>query len=243
MFDNYPKTRTKLPESFEVIYKNHYKSNRKGETNASNIAQKMESWLHKKVASDVEKDHIKKTLEIGAGTLNQLEYEQSSHYDIIEPFSELYLDSKYLSKIKNIYTDIDEIDLNEKYNRITSVATFEHIIDLPKVIAKSCILLDSSGSLRTSIPNEGTFLWKLGWKMTTGLEFNLKYGLNYETLMKHEHVNDANEIEEILNYFFGYNKCYVFGLNKKIALYRFYESKEPKIELAKKYIESLNDKK
>lgn len=243
MFDNYPKKRSDLPESFQTIYKNHYKSNRNGETSASSLAQKMESWLHKKVAADVSKKHTKKTLEIGAGTLNQLKYEQSSYYDIIEPFFDLYSDSEYLNKIENIYTDIDEINLNTTYDRITSVATFEHIIDLPKVVAKSCLLLDSKGTLRTSIPNEGTFLWKLGWKMTTGLEFKLKHGLNYETLMKHEHVNNAYEIEEILNYFFDYNKCHVFGINKKIALYRFYESKGPKTTLATKYLESLNSKK
>ena len=63
-----------------------------------------------------------KTLEIGAGTLNQLKYEQSSHYDIVEPFSELYKISIYHTN-KNIYNDIDEIDISQKYDRITSVAT------------------------------------------------------------------------------------------------------------------------
>ena len=239
MFDNYPKTRIELPEKFEAIYKEHYKSNREGSTTASGIAQKMEEWLHKKVASDVKDSPNKKTLEIGAGTLNQLKYEQSDHYDIIEPFSELYLDSPYLAKIKNIYTDIDQIDPTNKYDRITSVATFEHIVDLPKVVAKSCLLLNPDGSLRTSIPNEGTFLWTLGWKLTTGVEFKLKHGMDYGILMKYEHVNTAAEIDEILNYFYGKNKCYTFGLNKGFAFYRFYESKKPKIDIALDYLKNF----
>lgn len=240
MFKNYPKTRIELPEKLEAIYNQHYKSNRDGDTTASGLAQKMEAWLHKKVAADVKGSHDKKTLEIGAGTLNQLKYEQSSHYDIVEPFSELYKNSPYIIQIKNIYNDIDEIDISQKYDRITSVATFEHILDLPKVVAKTCLLLNPNGSLRTSIPNEGTFLWTLGWKLTTGLEFKIKYGLDYGILMKHEHVNKADEIEEVLNYFYKKNKCYTFGLCKKVAFYRFYESKEPNIELAQKYLESLD---
>ena len=238
MFDNYPKNRTELPQSYLEIYNEHYKANRDGGTKASSIARKMESWLHKKVASDVTRINDKKTLEIGAGTLNQLEYEQSNQYDIIEPFKELFSNSPFLNKINNIFSDIDEVDLNQKYDRITSIATFEHIVNLPEVVAKACLLLDSEGTLRTSIPNEGTFLWKLGWKLTTGIEFRLKYGLNYETLMKHEHVNKAFEIDQILKYFFSQNKCYTFGLGKGFAFYRFYESKYPRLDLARKYLDT-----
>ena len=228
-----------LPETIAAIYSEHYKSKREGSSKASGLAQRMEMWLHKKVASDVDRFHSKKTLEIGAGTLNQLNYEQSDLYDIIEPMSDLYKDSPCLEKIRNIYRDIDDIDLSQSYDRISSIATFEHITDLPKVVAKSCILLNSEGSLRTSIPNEGTFLWTLGWKMTTGLEFKIKHGLDYGILMKHEHVNTAREIEEVLNYFYGRNVCYTFGLGKRFAFYRFYESKEPKIDLAQSYLKSL----
>lgn len=239
MFNNYPKKRIELPEKLETIYKQHYKSNREGNSIASKFAQKMEEWLHLKVAADVKNSHNKKTLEIGAGTLNQLKYEKSTHYDIIEPFSDLYLNSSLIGKVKNIYKDIEEINFSQKYDRITSIATFEHIVDLPKVVAKSCLLLNTDGSLRTSIPNEGTFLWTLGWKITTGLEFRLKYGLDYGILMKYEHVNTADEIEEILNYFYKINKCYTFGLNKGIAFYRFYESKEPKIDVAREYLKTI----
>jgi len=239
MFDNYPKQRPELSERFKAIYEEHYRSNREGNSKASGLAQKMETWLHRKVASDVELSHDKRTLEIGAGTLNQLKYEQSDHYDIVEPYKGLYLNSPYLKKIKKIYTDIDEVDSLPKYDRITSVATFEHITDLPKVVAKSCLLLEAKGSLRTSIPNEGTLLWTLGWKLTTGIEFRLKYGLDYGTLMRYEHVNTAKEIEEVLHYFYQQNICHTFGLNKALAFYRFYESKNPRVELAKEYLKTL----
>ena len=236
MFENYPKTRVPLPNDYQSIYEQHYKSNRNGDTTASGLAQKMEQWLHKKIAKDVNTLHNKKTLELGAGTLNHLQYEQPEHFDIVEPFKELFENSPLLDRVNNIYQDIAEIDPSETYDRIISIATFEHITDLPKVVATSCLLLNSHGSLRTSIPNEGTFLWTLGWKLTTGLEFKLKHGLDYSILMKYEHVNTAQEIEEVLNHFYTNNKCSIFGISKGIGFYRFYESTGPKIDVAKKYL-------
>ena len=111
---------------------------------------------------------------------------------------------------------------NQRYDRITSIASFEHICNLPEVIAKSGLLLKPGGVLRTSIPSEGTCLWSLSWKLTTGIEFRIKYGLDYGILIKHEHVNSAREIEELLCYFFKNTKCIVFGLSKKLSFYQFY---------------------
>jgi len=237
MFENYPKERIALPEKFQKIYSEHYKKNREGATTASSLSQKMETWMHKKIASDILNDSNKSTLEIGAGTLNQLKYEQSKPYDIIEPSKELYLNSPFLKNINKIFNDIDDLPNDSKYDRITSVATFEHIIDLPKVVAKTCLLLNNQGNLRVAIPNEGSFWWKTGWKLTTGIEFKIKYNLDYEILMKHEHVNTAKEIEEILNYFYENVSCSAFGLNKKISLYKFFECKNPNIFAAKKYLD------
>ncbi|MFA5417118.1 MAG: methyltransferase domain-containing protein [Bacteroidales bacterium] len=239
MFEKYPKKRTELPEAYRSIYVDQYKKNREGDTTASGLAQKMEAWLHKKIAFDVKEDYSKRTLEIGAGTLNQLVYEKTKYYDVVEPFRELFSDSPLLNRINNVFADIDDIELKQQYDRITSVATFEHITDLPKVVAKTCIMLNPKGTLRTSIPNEGNFLWKLGWKMTTGLEYKLKHGLDYGILMQHEHVNTADEIEQVLNYFYGKNKCSCFGIGRNFALYRFYESSDPKIDLAKEYLKSI----
>lgn len=192
----------------------------------------MESWLHKQVAKDVlESREEKLTLEIGAGTLNQLRYEpEVGRYDIVEPFKELYERSADIKRIRNIYNDITEIPGHYRYDRITSVATFEHICNLPEVIAYCGLLLADDGSLRVSIPSEGTLLWTLGWKLTTGLEFRIKYGLDYGMLMRHEHVNTAAEIEKLLRYFFDKVECRVFGLTTSLSLYQFYSCGNPVIE-------------
>jgi hypothetical protein len=238
MFNNFPKRRISLPKEIQDIYSEHYKSNREGQTTASSLAQKLESWLHKQVASDVShlKDSPKVTLELGAGTLNQLKYESSVRsYDIVEPFTDLYKSSPFIGKIRYFYSDISEVPESFLYDRITSVATLEHICNLPEVIARSGILLAENGVFRASVPSEGTLLWTLIWKVTTGLEFNIRYGLDYGLLMKYEHVNTAKEIEEILEYFFKDIKCKVFGVSKSISIYRYYECYNPIIDRCRKF--------
>ena len=229
ILDEFPKQRIELPESYRKIYNEHYLNNRAGIYKTTSISKKLESWMHRKIAADViwTKDK-KSTLEIGAGTLNQLSYENGTEqaYDIVEPFKELFQGSPFLNLIRNIYNDISDVPKNQKYDRITTTATFEHLQDLPFVVASAANLLNSDGHLRVSIPNEGTIMWYLGTKIT-GFEFKRKYGLDYQILMKYEHVNTSNDIEKVLEYFFKKIKCSVFGINKGLAFYRFYDCTLP----------------
>lgn len=227
ILSKYPKERIELPEAYRKIYQQHYLSNREGKYKTTSLSQKLESWMHKKVAADLNgSSDPRSTLEIGAGTLNQLHYEvRSGNYDIVEPFKELFEGSPLLSKVDQIYSDISEVPQDKKYDRITSIATFEHIMDLPFVVAEAANHLFEGGSLRVAIPNEGTIMWKMG-TMVTGAEFKKKYGLDYQVLMQYEHVNTAADIEEVLKYFFHTVKCSVYGVSKGLAFYRFYACSE-----------------
>ena len=241
MFERFPKQRPPLPREIEAIYATHYKSNREGTTAASALAQKAESWLHRQVAADVAgvEQGGRATLELGAGTLNQLRFEPAvGPYDIVEPFTELYADARDRSRIRNVYADITEVPSEARYDRITSVATFEHICNLPEVIARSGLLLAPEGALRVSVPSEGTWLWTLGWKLTTGLEFRLRHGLDYGLLMKHEHVNTAAEIEEVLVHFFDAVACRVLGWSKASSLYRYYECRRARLDRCRAFIQT-----
>jgi hypothetical protein len=75
----------------------------------------------------------------------------------------------------------------------------------------------------------------MGTKLFTRIEFKLKYKLDYGVIMKYEHVNTAEEIEEVLNYFYKAVTCSVFGISKLLAFYRFYECKGPRIEIARSF--------
>jgi hypothetical protein len=76
------------------------------------------------------------------------------------------------------------------------------------------------------VPSEGTILWGLGWRFTTGLEFRFKYGLDYGVLMRHEHVNTAAEIEGVLRVFFMNVRRSVLGLSAGLSYYQFCECTE-----------------
>ncbi|MFQ7336424.1 MAG: class I SAM-dependent methyltransferase [Roseburia faecis] len=139
---------------------------------------------------------------MGAGTLNQLDFERPQVYDIVEPYKKLYENSSNLKYVRNVYSDISEVT-DKKYDRIISVACFEHVENLPDVVQASTELLAPGGKLCVSIPNEGRFLWKFAYTMTTGREFKKLFGLEYETLMRYEHINTADEIEQILKYYYS----------------------------------------
>ena len=237
---SFPKERPPLPPAYQSIYEEHYANNRQGNTRATSLSSRLERWLHRTVAADVvsgAKDAL--TLEIGAGTLNHLPYEPSvSQYDVVEPAAFLLEKGTSHSRVRNFYKDISELPPGARYDRILAIATFEHITDLPAVAARSAQLLKGNGCLRVSIPNEGTLFWKLG-TLITGYEFRKKYGLDYQVLMRHEHINTASEIEGVLRYFFRRIHARSFGLNSRLAFYRFFECREPELDKAGQYIANI----
>ena len=177
--------------------------------------------MHRRIARDARESLS--TLEIGAGTLNHLRYE-SHHaaYDIVEPAHYQFAHSPYLGRVRNIYDDISEVPPATRYDRIISIATFEHICNLPEVVASCGHLLKPDGQLRAAIPAEGGPLWKLGWKLTTGWEFKRRYGLDYEVMMRAEHVNTWPEVASVLNYFFQRVEVSYLGLSRSLSFYQVY---------------------
>ena len=226
----FPKTRPPLPPEYAAIYASHYHLNRTGRTLATGLAQRLEAWLHRQVAKDVVgSTRPTTTLELGAGTLNQLRYEPDrGSYDIVEPFPELFEHSDRLSRVRTVFGDVREIPPDRRYDRITAVAVLEHLCDLPEVVVRVTELLAPGGTFRVAIPNEGTILWKLGWRLSTGLEYRWRYGLDYGVLMRYEHVNTAREIESVLRYFFGEMEVRVFGISRALSLYHFFACRQPK---------------
>jgi hypothetical protein len=224
----FPKTRPTLPPRLQAIYTRQYLENRAGATPAASASQALERWLHRQVAADAAGPPVP-TLEIGAGTLNQLNFEAPNPgYDIVEPFAELYADSPLRGRVREIFDDVADVPRERRYARITSVAALEHICDLPLTLARAARLLRDGGVLRTAIPSEGGFLWKLGWMCTTGLEFRLRHGLDYGLMMAHEHVNDCLEIETLLRALFEDVQVRSFGVGRQLSLYRFLAARRPR---------------
>lgn len=233
----FPKERPPLPPSHQAIYQAHYKENREGGSTASSMAQRMERWLHRSVAADTADGRSVVTLELGAGTLNQLAFEPHlGAYDVVEPFAALYADSPHRGRVREIFADISQVPADRRYDRVTSVAALEHICNLPEVLARSALALAAGGVFRAAIPSEGGFLWRMGWTLTTGLEFRLRHGLDYGVLMRHEHVNTAAEIETLLAALFEEVTIRSFGVGRQFSLYRFLAARRPRLDVAQDWL-------
>ena len=92
------------------------------------------------------------------------------------------------------------------------------------------------GEFISSIPSEGGFLWGLAWRIGTGLEFKLKYNLDYSNLMRHEHINSCFEILFLLKIIFQDVEVYKFGLGNHFSLYQCIKCSNPKFENIEKFI-------
>lgn len=239
LLDSYPRTRSPLSKELEDFYVEIYKQSRNGKGLLYGLTQKLESWMHRKIA---QYSNGAQVLEIGAGTFNHLSYEKNDvNYDVIEPFKDLFVNSPFAAKVQNIYADIAEIDVNKRYNRIISIAALEHIVNLPENIARSGLLLEKSGVFQAGIPSEGGFLWGVAWRSTVGVAFWLRTKLNYGDLMRHEHINDAQEIITLIKYMFQNVRVQWFPMPfRHLALYGYIEASNPVLENCKSVIQTYS---
>lgn len=211
VISKFPKHREPLGKKYEKIFENEYKLNREGKLGLiSKWASRLEEWMHKKVAQN---DEICDLLEVGAGTLNHLKFEYNyTSYDIVEPFTNLYVNNEDKRLLRNIYASLKQVPIKSKYKRIISIATFEHMDNLPYELELIEQLLDKNGQLQVGIPTEGSFLWGLSWRCSTGLSFRVRTGLSYANVMKHEHINNEHEILSLMKHYFDVVKIERFPL-------------------------------
>jgi|CXWL01.1.fsa_nt_gi SAM-dependent methyltransferase len=225
----FPKQRPPLPAAQQKIYEQEYLANREGKNLASSLAQKLEAWMHRKVAQNVVGSRF---LEVGAGTLNHAPYFEGrkiEYYDAVEPAKFLYQDSVFKPRIRNFYGDISQCD--SQYDSIFSIAALEHVTNLPEVLAKMGKLLADGGVCVNAIPCEGGFLWGLSWRLSTGLSYKLRTGFSYKTLMRHEHINGHDEIIALHKHFFEKVRLVYFPIwGKHFSLYCCIVASQPKIK-------------
>src|SRR5271157_3897723 len=87
LLSSYPRSRPPLSDAHQKIYVTHYLENRSGGGPVTHLKNRLEGWMHRRVASRQQGTHV---LELGAGTLNHLSFEPHSlTYDAVEPFKEL----------------------------------------------------------------------------------------------------------------------------------------------------------
>ena len=206
----------RLPLKYQQIYEEFYLDY----SNANNFFRKLsllvERWYHIQAYKD--RPTANSILEIGAGNLNHIKFEKNfKSYDVVEP-KEFLLNSaedKYKLLIRNRYKDISEIPNNISYDKVIAIAVIEHIEELGYLLNEISKRLKEDGSFLVEIPAEGEFLWWLGWRLTTGIGFWLKYKLDYGIIMRYEHVNNVQKIFVEIKKYFLIEKVKSFPFNFK----------------------------
>jgi hypothetical protein len=226
---SYPRTRPPLKEAHRRIYLDEYRRNR-GVSGGFlfRVTASLEGWMHRRIARFQTGGRL---LELGAGTLNHLQYEPAMPYDIVEPWPALYQHSGMRDRIAHAYASISDIPEHVRYTRIISVAVLEHVENLPDLVARSGLLLDGDGVFQAGIPAEGGMLWGLAWRSTTGIAYRLRTGLPYAPVMRYEHLNTATEIIVILRHFFRSVKLSWFPLpSRHLSFYCYIEARDPDLD-------------
>jgi SAM-dependent methyltransferase len=223
---SYPRQRVPLPEGYPEIMERERLLSRHAETFTTRLSQMMESWMHHQVAKGAGS-----VLELGAGTLNHLPYENSTVYDAVEPFGRAWADSPHLPRVRALYADTSDVPAANRYDRVISVAVLEHLTDLPGVLAEAALRLEDGGVFQHGIPSEGCFLWWAGLTFTTGIGFWLRNKMSVHPFMRHEHVNTARDIEAVIRYLFEEVTVRRFPLPwLHLSFYSFIEARRPRLE-------------
>ena len=228
ILDRFPKIRPPMSAKEEASHTALMKKNRERLTLFTRVSDALESWMHRQAARRSELPPAHRLLEIGAGTLNHLPYEPpEAIYDAIEPTTEMYDDKDGRDRIRHFYRDIAEIESGNRYDRIVSIATLEHVTNLPDTIARAGLLLEQGGVFRCGIPSEGGCIWGLSWRLI-GLDLFLRTGHDWSQHMRYEHINSAPEIIAIMRNFFAIVAIRRFPLPfHHLSFYVAIEAREP----------------
>jgi hypothetical protein len=213
-----------------------YVENRDGLTAVTAAVRKMESWMHRRVAARQQAGEI--VLELGAGTLNHASFETSAaRYDFIEPFEALWQGREARRQLNASYNDVDRVPGANQYDRVFSIAVLEHLTDLPAVLGRCGLLMKEGALFQAGIPSEGALLWGMAWRYVTGVAYRIRTGLDYATLMRHEHVNDADEIVELSRYLFSDVRVSRFPTPwHHLSVYSYIEARGPLLERCREMV-------
>ncbi len=143
LFASYPRQRRPLAPEYQAVFNQHYTDNRAGRGGANSLAQRAEGWMHRQVAKRGRPgEHV---LDFGAGNLNHYRHESGfGRYDVVEPFTLLLQDAPEAVRVDDTFSYVHDIE-GRTYDRIFSIAVLEHLVDLPRDVARCASLLKPAG--------------------------------------------------------------------------------------------------
>jgi SAM-dependent methyltransferase len=152
-----------------------------------------------------------RTLEIGAGLGEHLEYERLS-LEQTKQYVALELRPNMARAIERRFPNIQVVtgDCQDRlpfpddhFDRVIAVHVLEHLPMLPAAIAEAFRVCNKQkGVLSVVIPCEGSFAYTLARRVSAQRYFENRYGQSYRWFIEREHLNRPEEIvTEIRRYF------------------------------------------
>jgi SAM-dependent methyltransferase len=159
-----------------------------------------------------------RTLEIGAGLGEHLEYEnlssvQKSNYTALELRPNMA--ARISERFPEIQTYIGDCQTRLQFSdgyfdRILAIHVLEHLPNLPAAVAEMYRLCNKGdGVFSVVIPCEGSMAYRLARRISAQRIFEKRYRQSYRWLIEREHLNRPDEIIlELRNYFTIQHRSY-----------------------------------
>jgi len=162
---------------------------------------------------------FEKTLEIGAGLGEHLEYENlSPHQEKGYHCNELRenMAQSIRARFPNVKTVVADCQnvlpfSDGFFDRILAIHVLEHLNDLPGCVRElSRLIHKERGQLLVVLPTEGSPAYSLARKVSAERAWNRLFGGGYEEFYKREHINVIAEVLEELHPYFEMQKRVFF---------------------------------
>jgi SAM-dependent methyltransferase len=168
-------------------------------------------WLqglgHKKINFWKRRFSCGRSLELGVGQGYQPNDNQSNQINFIG--SDLSFHNLEVYSVKNPGVKLvvaDSISLpfaSDSFDCISSIYVLEHILDLDSCFKSIQRILKKHGDFLVALPAEGGFLYKIGRELTTKRYMERRFNLDYDAIIKENHLHNYPEIINKLRAFFN----------------------------------------
>lgn len=140
-----------------------------------------------------------RTLEIGAGLGEHLEFEDASEQEYVALELRPEMADVIVAQHPQAQTHVGDVEAgldlpDGSFDRAIAIHVLEHLPNLPAALDEIRRVLRPGGIFEVVIPCEGGFGYGLGRRLTSQRKFERRYGVDYEPYIKLEHVNEPHEI-------------------------------------------------
>jgi SAM-dependent methyltransferase len=163
---------------------------------------------------------FERTLEIGAGIGEHLDYEQLTA-EQRSAYVALELRAPMADEIAKRHPEVQtkvgdcqqRLDFPDGYfDRILAVHVLEHLPDLPAAVREMHRLCSKGGAFQVVIPTEGGLAYSVARRISAQRLFERRYKMPYRWFIEREHMNVPREIFEVLAEYFTIDQRSYFPL-------------------------------